>query len=233
MFDVTESIEEKYLFNFSDKEKKAFRQEHILNRRLFYKSQARLYELLARESPAIFRNEPSIPSSIYEIRYTFNRLKKNDPRETELLLDMTDPIVRNDFCVSQIVDSFKNNTCCQTVVLNGVRLFPPEMTGIRSFNDDEALTILQALSHKKLSELTFANAPLLTDKTFQYIATAISDRKNQWGHVTLGDVVMAPTLAKKLKKSGKVSFNPVNQTLIKRGLWHTFWKRFEGRVRNT
>ena len=92
MFDVTESIENGYLWNFSPTEQRRFRRQHKRRQAEYYHFQGKLLAMVATDDPAIFANYDPHPSTPFEIKYTLNRIYLNDPRETEFLLNSQDPI---------------------------------------------------------------------------------------------------------------------------------------------
>ena len=220
MFDVNESIEEGYLWNFSLREQKAFLREHRNRQNDIRHFSGKLFELMAADSPAIFANYDPYPSSPLEIKYTFNRIYMNDPREKELTLNRDDPPApENRPYAKKIVWAFEFNTFCRTVALNGVQT--REGWHKRGFNDQEADHILDALSDKKLDEFSFTSYPLLTDVTYLKIANILMRPNNQWKHVTLGRIPVASDIANIYDRTGKVSYTRIvrqraNQSLSSR-----------------
>ena len=205
MFDVTESIEEGYLWNFSSAEKSRFIRQHQSRQSSYYKYNAKLAAMVATDEPAIFENDEPRPSTPLEIKYTLNRIHMNDPRETELLLNQNDPVADKKNPYAETIPwAFEDNTYCQTVVLNGARTADGWRS--RGFNDAEAVQILDVLSDKKLTEFTFSSYPLLTDRTYQKIADILGNPDNHWAHVTLGKISVDEKIADSYQKSGKVSF---------------------------
>ena len=205
MFDVTESIEEAYLWNFTPTERVRFRREHKRKQARFWKYNQKLFESVAIDDKGIFSNDEPDPSTRFEIKYTLNRIHLNDPRETELTLSSLDPISTKKMPYARTIPwAFEDNTYCQTVVLNGVQT--EEGWHSRGFNDNEADQILDVLSKKKLDEFTFSSYPLLTDRTYQKIANILENPDNRWDHVTLGKISVDEKIADSYQRSGKVSF---------------------------
>jgi len=209
MFSYSEPIEDRFLWNFSPLEKRHIYQEQKKWQACFAKYQIKLYRLLSEDSPAIFSNDEPSASLPLEIKYTFNRLYQNDPRETELTLDHCDPIPdKRDSYVDRIVWALKNNTYCRTIILNGIQT----TTGLfkrRGLNDTDAQTILKVLRDKKLQELTITGAPLLSETTFSSMADFINTSTNKWHHITLGNISVTTETAKRLEQTGKVGFHRV------------------------
>ena len=224
MFDATESIEKGYLWNFSRSERQSFYHEHQQREKQLGYYNAKLHIMVAMNDPAIFSNDEPHPSSPLEIKYTLNRIYMNDPREKELLLNQNDPVSNKDNSfVKSVVWAFEDNTFCKKVVLNGVRFsFGWHKRG---FNDDEATQILDALSDKKLTELTFTSYPLLTDKTYQKIANIITHPRNSWAHITLGRIPVSSDIADRYSKTEKVSFTRIEPPKIRPSFWMRLFHR--------
>ena len=213
MFDVTQSIEEKYLWNFSPLERALFHWQHRARQEKFGRYEQKVFELIATDSPAIFANYEPKPSTSFEIKYTLNRIRLNDPRETELTLSHIDPIPSKRLSYAKLISwAFKDNTYCQTVVLNGV--LAKEGWHSRGFNDLEAEKILDVLSDKKLKEFTFTSYPLLTDVTYLKIGNILARSDNHWSHVTLGDIAIPSDIANLYERTGKVSFRRIERKKV-------------------
>jgi len=209
MFDVTESIEDKYLWNFSSRDAKCFRYQHLARQRALRDYEAKVHEFVVTDNPAIFANYEPRPSTLFEIKYTLNRISANDPRETELRLSYLDPPSSQKIPYAKSISwAFEDNTHCQTVILNGVRT-QEKWCVTRGFNDSEADQILDVLSTKKLKEFSFTSYPLLTDVTYLKIANILAQPKNRWQHVTLGKIPVAWDIADSYEKSGRVSFTRI------------------------
>ena len=207
MFDISESIEEGYLWNFSPAERRRFYSQHQEKQASMQQYNAKLFAMVATDEPAIFGNDDH-PSSPLEIKYTLNRIHMNDPRETELLLNAIDPVApKQEPYPKKLVWAFEDNTFCQRVVLNGIR--SRDGWSSRGFNDEEASDVLDVFSDKKLTELTFASFPLLTDVTYLKIANIVSRPDNRWTHVTLGHIPVAPDIAGTYNRTGKVSYTRI------------------------
>ncbi|MDY6408049.1 MAG: hypothetical protein SPL08_05065 [Pseudomonadota bacterium] len=210
MFDVTESIEEGYLWNFSVAERRSFYRQHRSRQDALSNYVGRLTSMVSQEDSAMFANDEPCPSTPLEIKYTFNRIYMNDSREKELTLNRDDPPApANKSYAKKISWAFEFNTCCRTVVLNGVQT--RDGWHKRGFNDEEASCILDALSNKKLTELTFASYPLLTDITYLKIANILMSPQNCWQHVTLGDIPVASDIADIYDRTNKVSYRRIKR----------------------
>ena len=209
MFEYNEEIEDKYLWNFTSAEKKHFHHEHRQLQQDLVQYQGKLYELMAEDSPAIFANYDPKASSALSIKYTFNRLYADDSRETELCLNYSDPAApRNAPYVDQIIWALKDNTNCRRIVLNGVRTKETWWRS-RGINDREASVLLDMLASKKLSELTIAHYPLLTDHTYSKMADIISHSSNRWDILILGSIRCSKSTQKRLLQSNKVQFSRI------------------------
>ena len=212
MFEYDESIEDKYLWNFTPAEQKRFRWEHRRLQEHMADYQEKIIGLMVQDSPAIFANYEPKPSSALSIKYTFNRLHANDPRETELYLNAQDPVAqRNNSYTEQVVWALMGNTHCRRVVLDGVRSRKTWWFS-RGINDDEAACLLDLFSLKKLSELTISHYPLLTEKTYQRIADIVSEPTNQWEHLTLGNISCSEETEKRLQQMRKIQFSRIKSS---------------------
>ena len=210
MFDITESIENAYLWNFSRTERRQFYCQQRARQAQMRHYNAKLHAMVTSDEPAIFSNDEPHPSTPLEIKYTLNRIHMNDPRETELLLSAIDPVAPKKAPYEKaLVWAFEDNTYCQTVVLNGIRSQKGWFS--RSFNDEEASQVLDVLSDKKLKEFTFSSFPLLTDTTYVKIANMVSRSDNHWTHVTLGAIPVPSDIATVYDQTGKVSYKRVKR----------------------
>ena len=224
MFDATGTIEEGYLWNFSPRDRRKFLRQHKKRQAAYYRYNAKLAAMVATDEQAIFANYDPHSSTPFEIKYTFNRIYMNDPRERELLLDSHDPFaLTTDYYTRKIPWAFEYNTYCRTVVLNGVR----SMDGWRSrgFNDKEASKILDAFSDKRLKEFTFSSYPLLTDITYLKIANMAMHPKNRWEHVTLGQIPVAPDIASILDRTKKVSYTRIARQQAGKSFFSRLFRR--------
>ena len=196
------TIEEKYLHNFSPKERELFYQEQRAKWDALARYQGKLNELMFSESKAIFANdEPTVASSPLEIKYVLNRIAANDPRDRAFELGKMDCVVNGDEWAGFIAQSFKNNTHCKMVILNHIGL-----------TDAGLIPILESLKDNELSLLNIAGNKA-TSKSFQKIDEILSNPQNKWGKVCLGKIKTTPELANSLTKHPKLSFGYVASSL--------------------
>ena len=112
------SVEEKYLYNFSQEEKEFFyrQQKHKID--TIAKYQGKLNELMFSDSNAIFANyEPTEANTPLEIKYILNRIAANDPRDIAFELGKFDGIKNGDAWAPYIAKALQNNAHCKTIVL--------------------------------------------------------------------------------------------------------------------
>ncbi len=208
------TIEEKYLYNFSPKERELFYQEQRKKVDSFARYQGKLNELMFSESEAIFANdEPTFASSPLEIKYVLNRIAANDPRDTAFELGKMDCVVNGDEWAGLIARSFKNNTHCKTVILNHIGL-----------TDEGLLPILDVLRNNKLDLLDIGGNKT-TDKSWSKVNEILSDSRNKWKKVHLGKIKTTPELAQSLAKHPNLSFNYVASFSQKNGRFFSVFSR--------
>ena len=192
------TIEEKYLYNFSEEERDLFYKEQRQKWSAIAKYQGKLNELMFSESKAIFANdEPTFSSSPLEIKYVLNRIAANDPVDTAFELGDMDHIKNADQLAPAIAQAFRNNTHCRTVVLNHIGLTDAGLLPILDSLRDNILTLLDLGKNK------------LTHRSFQKIDEILSDPHNKWEKVCLGQIKTTPVLANSLAKHPNLSFNYV------------------------
>ena len=191
------TIEEKYLYNFSLKERELFYKEQRAKWDSLARYQGKLNELMFSESEAIFANYEPRPSSTLEILYVLNRIAANDPRDTAFELGKIDYVINADQWAPIIARSFKKNTHCKTVVLNQIGL-----------TDEGLLTILESLKDNELSLLDIAGNQA-TNRSWSKVDEILSDSQNKWEKVCLGKIKTTPELANSLAKHSNLSFNYV------------------------
>ena len=88
-------IDEKYLYNFTNKEKAQFQRQSKSENADLAKWQLKFYELFYSDSPAIFGNYDPRPYSKLDVKYTINRLALNDPNLTHLPFGYGDEVMGN------------------------------------------------------------------------------------------------------------------------------------------
>lgn len=198
-------IEEKYLFNFSEQEKEAFKieQKGTKQRRELYRQY--IHEAIKEHLPTYIADTPR-PFSALEVKYQINRLALNDPMLTGLSFDNTDGIAGNDDA-RRIAKALETNTNCRT--LEFIQC---------GFTDTGMNLILSALQNHPLAYLGLSGNPI-SMRTFQRIHKMTQDPKNKWASVDLGSIAISNALAKELKRNNpKISFKRIGFTLPTIGL---------------
>ena len=204
VLDGESPIEEKYLHNFTPEEKIRFKWRIKGSIKSLAKYQAKLDQLIAEDSPAIFRNnDPSVSSSAEEIKYALNRIEANDPRQTDLDLGPEDEVYHPDRLALDISKAFRNNTFCRIVVLSKL--------GLTAHGLDP---ILRALHHKDLLELDIRGNKV--SESLPTLIHILDDPNTDWGQVRLGRIRLDPKQKKALEKHENVSFTalPPRQNML-------------------
>ena len=197
-----EPIEDRYLHNFSEGEKKAFKR--CINASIKHMEwyQSKLDSMIIEESPSIFRNNGIDPngSTELEIRYALNQVAANDPRMQAFELGYEDGISRPDRLALDIAKAFRNNTNCKIVELDEIGL-----------TDNGMLPILSVLKDKELYSLNIRNNKI-TDASYQVLDDVLSNPETQWGKVYLGVREMSPERAKSLSRHKNLIFETAEPT---------------------
>lgn len=188
------TIEEKYLRNFSDKEKAVFYRQHKKWEKDMAKYDSRLHELVFSDSSAIFANYEPKPNTFLEIKYVLNRIKANDPRDTAFELGPMDKVPNADRLALDIAKAFRGNIVCKKVILNGIGL-----------TDNGAVPILRTLRHNQLDLLDIENNKL-ENNSFQTIDEILSNPNNHWNKVVLGQIQTTQEQKKALERHQNLSF---------------------------
>ena len=207
------TIEERYLHNFSAKEKKEFYRQHRKWVQHMGKYAGKVMELICLDSPAIFANCEPEPNTFLDIKYILNRIAANDPRDTDFELGAMDPVLDADRLALDIARAFRNNTNCKKVILNKIGL-----------TDNGMLPILYALRTKKLDLLDIGNNKL-ADKSVQVLDDILSDSENKWEKVNLGKIRVNAEQKKALEKHEKLSFVPVFPAPILGGIFRNLCQK--------
>ena len=161
-------IEDRYLLNFTDLEKRRFRREH-------------------NEKLNLMRRGEAVPHSLLDIRYTLNRIYFDDPRVTSFALGARDNLNIGDVIAIRMVVAFDENSNCQDVRLENVGL-----------TDFGAGLILKTLKKKSLKTLSLRGNDKLTDITFDQLDQLLSKADNRWEKVYLDDGRMSPKMRQRL-----------------------------------
>jgi len=189
------TVEEKYLYNFSDQEKKDFiaaqqkRQEELSQYRM------RFNRLIAYGTSGIFSNYEPRSTTPLEIRYILNRIAANDPRDQAFELGWVDSILNGDQYALQIARAFQNNTVCHRVVLRDIGLTDKGMAPILSSLKDKDLSLLDIGGNK------------LTEESFRTIDHIFAHPQNAWQHVRLGMIDLTSERAESFRRNPHISFS--------------------------
>ena len=194
------TLEEKYLHNFSTKEKACFYHQHKKRVQSMAEYEGKLHELIFLDSPAIFGNSEPSPTSSLEIKYILNRIAANDPRDTSFELGEMDSVPHPDRLALDIAKSFRDNTICKQIILNGIGL-----------TDNGIIPILHTLKTKELDLLDIRNNKL-TAPSIQVLETILSNPETKWQKVNLGRVPVLAEQRKSLEMHKNLSFIPIQPT---------------------
>ena len=192
------TVEEKYLHNFSDKEKEVFYHQHEKWKKNIAEYEGKLYELIFSDSPAIFENYEPKPNTFLEIRYVLNRIKANDPRDTAFELGPMDNVPNADRLALDIAKAFRENTVCKKVILSGIGL-----------TDNGIVPVLCALRHNQLDLLNLSHNRF-GKASIQQIDKILSNPENKWKQVYLGKIEATPEQKKALERHQNLSFVSVS-----------------------
>lgn len=181
-----------YLFNFTDAEKTAFyRQQHRENVDITgYEEQ--LYEMIYSDSPGIFANYGARPFSKLDVKYTINRLAKDDPSLVHLPFGHGDP-VQGDYDAEKIAKGIQTNTHCLSFEIIGCGL-----------TDKGAGLILEALKDKKVTIDLSENR--LTDITFRQAVQIMSQPENRWLGLSFGKISPSKEVKEMLDTNPKIKY---------------------------
>ena len=188
------SVEEKYLYNFSDKEKKVFYQQQNEWHSHMNQYEMNLMSLIYLDSSEIFENWISERNSSLEIKYVLNRIAANDERDTALELNEYDGVLRADKLALHIAKSFQKNTLCKKIILHQIGL-----------TDRGMLPLLRVLRHKELDFLDISGNKI-TDRTVSMITDILANPNTRWKEIRLGKVRLSQKQRESLKKYPNVSF---------------------------
>ncbi len=167
-------FEEKYLYNFTEKEKAQFRKQSQREQRDFSEWENKFYTALFSEATYIFGNYDPRPFSKLDVKYTINRLAMNDPTLIHLPFNYGDEVAGNSDAI-KIANAIQSNTHCQSYEF-----------GNCGFSDRGAQLILKALKKKPVSIFLWDKG--LTEATWQYAAQLMSNPNNRWKTIELGPV---------------------------------------------
>ena len=195
----SEQVEDKYLHNFSEEEKAAFRL-HIQKEQEFAKrAKTQLEHIMAgRGSMEFYEYNDPRPSTALDIKYALNRIEANDPNALDFSLSKVDAnVIGNpDRLALDIAKAFRNNTNCKYVTLNGIGL-----------TDNGMLPILHSLP-SELHKLDIANNKI-TAKSVETVSTSLASLENKWQAVNLGRVQLSPEQEKVLARHPNLYFENV------------------------
>ena len=188
------TIEEKYLYNFSFKEKEAFYRQQRSREKQRAKYEKEVKKFFSSDSETIFGDWGPEKSTSLEVKYVLNRISANDPKDTAFELSGTDEVSNADQLAVQLAKSFRKNTSCKRVVLHGIGL-----------TDKGMLPILSVLRHKELALLDVSENNI-TDRSLRAIERVLSDPNTHWEQMRLGKIRLTPNQNESLAKHPNLSF---------------------------
>jgi hypothetical protein len=191
------SVEEKYLHNFSPKEKEKFLSQNRARRYAMDQYEAKLLGMIYEDSPAVFENREPKPNTFLEIKYVLNRIAANDARDTVFEVSEIDSVRHADKLAIQIAKSFQKNTVCQKVILHGIGL-----------TDKGIMPILNVLRQKELVLLDLSGNKI-TDKTVNMIDRILSCPETRWKQICLGKIRLGKEQSGIMKCHTNLSFTPL------------------------
>ena len=189
-----EEIEDRYLHNFSEKEKNCLRRHIQKVRKIVSEHQIQWNMMVAIDSPIHYGQGVTLPSHVLELKYILNKIAANDPKNTTFELRKGNRVKAPDRLALDIAKAFKNNTHCQRVVLQGMGL-----------TDEGLLPLLSTFRKKKLLFFDLSGNNL-TDMSYQAIDRVLSDSETQWDYVRLGNVTTTLETVKALRAHENLSF---------------------------
>ena len=189
-----EEIEDRYLHNFSEKEKNHFRHHIERVRKIVSDRRIKWNMMMAIDSPTRCGQRVLLPSHLLELKYILNGIAANDPKNTALELRKENGVKAPDRLALDIAKAFKNNTHCKRVVLQGIGL-----------TDNGVLPLLSALRQKKLLFLDLSGNKL-TDVSYSALDHVLSDSETKWDYVRLGNVTTTLEMVKALRSHENLSF---------------------------
>ena len=197
----SEQIEEKYLHNFTEEEKIAFRLHVQKEQEFAERIKTELARQIDKGTPMEFNEwdyDPR-PSTELDIKYALNQIAADDPRRVVFSLSEVDTkVVDNpDRLALNIAKAFRHNTHCKRVILKGLGL-----------TDNGMLPILRSLRNKEVSLDISGNK--LTNKTFEVVSTNLASLENRWQEVNLGKVHLTPKHQKALARHPNLYFTPMS-----------------------
>ena len=203
------SVEEKYLYNFSPKEKTKFCCQQRAWRTAMNSYTVNLNTLIHLDSNVIFGDfEPEANTSL-EIRYILNRIAANDKRDVSFELSDIDDVRKPNKLALHIAKSFQKNTVCKKIILHKVGL-----------TDRGLLPILRVLRRKELDLLDISGNQI-TDRTIGALKTILTDTNTRWKDVRLGKITLSRKQRESLKDYPNLSFTaliPLSERL--RDKWY-------------
>lgn len=191
------TVEEKYLHNFSPKEKEKFLSQNRARRYAMDQYEAKLLGMIYEDSPAVFENREPKPNTFLEIKYVLNRIAANDARDTVFEVSEIDSVRHADKLAIQIAKSFQKNTVCQKVILHGIGL-----------TDEGMLPILNVLKQKELALLDISGNKI-TDKTVNMIDRILSCPETRWKQICLGKIRLGKEQKECMMSHTNLSFIPL------------------------
>ena len=185
-------IDERYLVNFTEKEKKKFHQEQAQKDNDLAAYEGKLCHMVYSDSPDIFANHLIEYNSPLEVKYMLNRVLMDDPKCHSFQLTRGDGV--KGMSVFDIGFAFANNTHCHNLELSGFKL--------KSF---DLIWLLNALKKNKLESLNLAGNDF-NDNALTYLLHQMVQPQNAWQNVKLGALSVDAEMQKKLKEQSRISF---------------------------
>ena len=206
------TVEEKYLHNFSPKEKAKFYQQQKKRTQQMAEYRMKVNEFIFSDSPVIFGTWPQ-PNTFLEIKYILNRIAANDPRDTSFELCSMDSVPNADKLALDIARAFRNNTFCKKVVLNEIGL-----------TDNGILSVFHALKTKRLDFLDVGGNEL-TGESVRVLDCILSNPGTKWGQVNLGKIRVNPEQQSMIEKHKNLSFVSVAPAPKMGAVFQNLWQK--------
>lgn len=188
------SVEEKYLYNFSDKEKKEFCAQQRSLRKAMNDYEINLRSLVYLNSDSIFGDFGPEGNTSLEIKYVLNRIEANDSRDTVFELCDLDNVRNADKLALRMAKAFHKNTICTRIFLHKIGV-----------SDRGLLPLLRVLRHKKLNLLDISGNEI-TNRTICMVEKILANPNTQWKDVRLGKITLSRKQRESLKKYPNLSF---------------------------
>ena len=191
------TIEDRYLKNFSQKEKEIFYHQQTAKQKALNRYKEQLLNLVYSDSNAIFSNDEPKPNTALEIKYILNRIAANDPRDKSFTLGAVDSVYsvwNSDRLALDIARAFRTNTMCKTIILSDLGL-----------TDKGMMPILRTLRQKELDTLDIRGNKISAE-SIETLDHILADPKTKWKRVVLGKIKLTPEQNEALSKYANLYF---------------------------